>query len=176
MSLLERAKQTAQAADEQKEKEVAAKKRLMDECNAARDKLLQDVVVGLKEFDNVECNAGVLKLIIGEEIAGTPYDAILSLDRSKRSMSNVHVLYVTARVESGTADYSDDCRGVPYTEAVVRAYNGKEQKRHVNKHYMRSNDDRAGLCSFTDSVSGVGNVDRLLVRIADYLAPLFSKK
>jgi hypothetical protein len=170
MLLLERAKQTARAADEKKEKEEAEKKRFLEACHATKNEMLQQVIAGLAEFNDVECHAGRLKLLVDTHALGQRYDAIMVLDRSKYSRTSAYLLFIDAGVEHGVADYSDDCRGVAYIEPFVRAYNEKENMSVALKN------DRAGLFRFTDSVSGEGNVDRLLVRIADYLAPLFSKK
>lgn len=125
MSLLEKAKQAAQKADNEqiraKEAEISAAKYLQ-ECLTKSSKAILE---GLKEFHNAKTNKGTLKLVRNKQPTAGQHGntlATLRLTHRPSEVEDLDLLYVDAVIESGTRDYADDCRNIPYTEAVVRIY------------------------------------------------------
>lgn len=175
MSLVERAKNKAREDAIAKEKEAQAKIDFQNAMQKALAELSKDVMDKLKEFDGVKTRFGTLKLEKKRDRI-RPL-TILKLVRDNVKQEELDLLVIESRIESGTRDYADDCRDVPYTEAVVNIFTQDRdplRSRH-DRMYIPAN--TFGLQSFfTYATNWNDRVQKSLEEVADWLAPLFSSK
>jgi len=177
MSLLDKAKKTAKAVDDQKKKEVeneAASRKYLAE---SLEKITKGVLAGLKEFHGVKTKHGTLKLIKKRVERGKNVATLRLTDRSS-GYEDTDILYIDAAIESGERDYSDDCRNIPYTEAVVSMYVKKtsaDSYPYGPTHYNLAVRG-LGLSDFFGEYVHNWDGDELpkkLEKVAEWLAPLF---
>jgi hypothetical protein len=177
MSLLEKAKQSAKAADEQKKKEeaneIATKKFLQESLT----KISKGVLDGLKEFHGAKTKRGTLKLIRKRVERG---DTIATLRLTNRTDGgdDTDLLFIDAAVESGYRDYSDDCRNVPYIEAIVSIYVKNPPTDERYSYAPTCNGAVKGLGLSTYFAEFIRNWDQdslpeKLGKVAEWIAPLF---
>lgn len=180
MSLVEKAKKKAQEADAEKKREaendLASKKYLQDSLA----KISKEVLAGLKEFHNVKTNQGTLKLIRKRTTRPTKTIANLRLTNRPNKADDLDLLFVDAAIESGTRDYDDDCRNVPYTEAIVSIYvkNPPTDDRFSYAPTCNGAVKALGLTTYFGEFIHNWNDDEIpekLEKVAEWLAPLFSK-
>jgi hypothetical protein len=173
MSLVEKAKQKAekisQEADKVKSAEAQFHNSLQKEVNAMSKKAIK----ALREFDQVKVSDGTLKLITGQKAknSGTferDRVAVLKLKDDTGATVDTNVLFIDCGVRSGTFDASDDCRDIPYTDSFLSIYS--DEYRHSNISYSYKTRD------FYESARNVEDVDKVLDKVAEYLAPLFRDK
>lgn len=133
MSLVEKAKKKARDAALEKKRVEEAEAKSEAYLKSSLATITRRVLSGLREFHGVKTKAGTLRLVRKQK---KPYDktvAVLRLLPPKEKP--IDLLYVEAAIERGTRDYSDDCRNIPYTEAVVKLF--------VKETNGRSRDDWA---------------------------------
>lgn len=180
MSLVEKAKKKAEFDAKKKREEEDAEARSAAYLKNSLAKITRQVLAGLREFHGEKTKYGTIRLVRKQKKPYNKNVAVLRLIRPKEG--NVDLLQVDAAIESGTRDYSDDCRNIPYTEAVVSVY--------VKETVSRS-DDRWGYGPFSPNpvVKGLGlkewfsiyvhNWDddkskEKLEEVAEWIAPLFT--
>lgn len=177
MSLLDKAKKTAKEADDQKKKEAASEASFRKSLAESLEKISKGVLAGLREFNGVETKHGTLKLI-KKRVERGPNIATLRLTNRKAGYDDIDILYIDAAIESGERDYSDDCRNVPYTEAIVSMYVKKTSSDswpYGPSHYNLAVKG-LGLSDFFGEYVHNWNDDELpkkLEKVAAWLAPLF---
>jgi hypothetical protein len=175
MSLVERAKKKARDDAEAKEKEAKAKIDFQNAIQEALTDLSKEVLGKLKEFHNVKCRFGTLKLEKKKDRI-RPH-SVLKLVRDTVKAEEIELLLIESRIESGTRDYSDDCRDVPYTEAVVNIFTQDRDRLRSRQDRMYIPANEFGLQSFsTYATNWNDRVEKSLEEVADWLAPLFSSK
>jgi len=177
MSLLDKAKKTAKAVDDQERKaaenEAASRKYLKDSL----EKMTKGVLAGLKEFHGVKTKHGTLKLIKKRVERGNNI-ATLRLSDRQNGYEDTDILFIDAAIESGYRDYSDDCRNEPYTEAVVSMYvkNPPTDERFSYAPTCNGAVKALGLATyFGEYVRNWDSEDlpKKLEKVAEWLAPLF---
>lgn len=177
MSLLEKAKKAAKAADDQlakdKANEISAAKYFKDSL----EKISKDVLAGLKEFNNVKTPKGTLKLVKKRN----PNDktiANLRLVKRPYDQEDLDLLFIDAAIESGVRDYADDARDIPYKEAVVSIYVKNPPTTDTFSYAPTCNGPvkALGLTTFFGEYIHNWNEKELpqsLEKVADWLVPLF---
>lgn len=177
MSLLDKAKKAAQAADDQRKKEeaneIATKKFLQESLT----KITKGVLDGLKEFHGTKTKRGTLKLIRKRVERGDNI-ATLRLTNRTDGGEDTDLLFIDAAIESGYRDYSDDCRNVPYTEAVVSIYvkNPPTDDRFSYAPTCNGAVRALGLQTYFGEYIRNWDDDSLpekLEKVAEWIAPLF---
>jgi hypothetical protein len=164
MNLLEKTKAKAKEIADKKAEEKAAEVRQLSHLEAALRLLSDKTMEALETLDGVKCKGGKLRILTSQDawFGGTQYLAIIDLSKSRNC--NQHLVFVKARIETGTRDYSDDCRNEPYTEATITfdsqpdSYAYKEQNRYF--HYSASYNDQ---------------LDKALEALSEHLSDLFIK-
>lgn len=177
MSLLDKAKKTAKAVDDQEKKaaenEIASRKYLSESL----EKITKGVFAGLKEFHGVKTKRGTLKLVRKRVERGNTVGSLRLTDRPNEAES-IDLLIIDAAIESGERDYADDCRNIPYTEAVVSIYvkNPPTDERFSYAPTCNYAVRSLGLTTyFGEYVRNWDDNDlpKKLEKVAEWLAPLF---
>lgn len=179
MSLLEKAKQTAKAVDDQKKKEAeneAASKKALAE---ALEKITKGVLAGLKEFHGVKTKHGTLKLIKKRVERGNTIATLRLTSRdADHEIEDVDILHIDAAIESGERDYGEGCNNIPYTEAVVSIYVKNPPTDDRFSYAPTCNWAVKGLGLYTHFGEYIRNWDdeelpKKLEKVAEWLSPLF---
>jgi len=177
MSLLEKAKQTAKAIDDQKKKEEANEAATRKFLSESLEKISKDVLAGLKEFHGVKTKHGTLKLIKKRSERSTTI-ANLRLTDLPSGGESFDILHIDAAIVSGVRDYADDCRDVPYTEAIVSIYVKNPPTDERFSYAPTCNWAVKGLGLSTYFGEYIRNWDdkelpQKLEKVAEWLSPLF---
>lgn len=179
MSLLEKAKQAAQKADNDKkkavEREVAAKN-YHQESLAELSKL---VLSSMKEFHNAETNKGTLKLSKKKNSNDKTIATLKLVDRPDKA-EDITLLFIDAAIESGTRSYCEGYENEPYTEAAVTVYVKLPPTTERYSYAPTRNWEvsSVGLESHFSEYVTMWNKDDLpkkLEKVAEWLAPLFQE-
>lgn len=180
MSLLEKAKKTAQAADKQKQQEEENDQASRKYLRESLEKISKGVLAGMKEFHNAKTKQGTLKLIRKRVERGSTIATLRLTDRPNK-FDDLDLLFIDAAIESGERDYSDDCRNIPYTEACVSIYvkNPPTDERFSYAPTCNGAVKALGLATYFGEY--VRNWDdeelpKKLEKVAEWIAPLFSEK
>lgn len=177
MSLVEKAKKKAKEEIEKKKKEADAEANFKDALQKSLTSITRQIMSGLREFHGVKTKHGTLRLVRKQK---KPYDktvGVLRLIRPK-NQGTVDLLHITAGIESGTRDYSDDCRNEPYTESVVRIFVKETNRRNDFDWYYHPNPAVWGMGlrdqfgTYTTNWSD--GPKKALDEVADWISPLFS--
>jgi hypothetical protein len=185
MSLLEKAKKTAKEFDDQKKKEKDNEEASRKYFKESLEKISKNVLNGLKEFHNVKTKKGTLKLIRKRTTKPTNTIAWLRLVDRPGKQEDLDLLLIDAAIESGERDYADDCRNIPYTEAIVSIYvdNPPTDERFSYAPTYNGRVKGLGLTTFFsvnirnwDSEETTGTVAEKLEEVAKWIAPLFSEE
>lgn len=171
MSLVEKAKKKAEEEDQEAKMAKEADDRFQNGLKREVSAMSKKVIKALREFDKVKVSGGTLRLATGQKAKGMgPHEwdriAVLNLVDDTGATVDQRLLYIDCGVHSGTFDGSDDCRNIPYTAASLHIYSDKNV---YNGPYRSTRD-------FHESARSVEDVDKILDKVAEYLAPLFSKK
>lgn len=168
MSLVDKAKQKAKELDAKKAEEERAEKAFRNSLEEQLVVLKAKTMKALRPLNGEQTTQGTLKLLTGQKAwrGGEQYLAILELDVGKHTVPATIVL-VKAGIQSGTTDMSDDCRDIPYTDAYVSLRNDTK---------MMGDRDRAGLRFLNEYASSEENLDKILEKLSEHLAPLFSSR
>ncbi len=177
MSLLEKAKASAKAADEQQKKDSANEVATQKFLRESLAKITKDVLNSLKEFHGVKTKKGTLKLIRKRVERGDTV-ATLRLTNRTDGGDDTDLLFIDAAVESGYRDYSDDCRNEPYIEAIVSIYVKNPPTDERYSYAPTCNGAVRGLGLETHFSQFIRNWDQdslneKLEKVADWIAPLF---
>ena len=131
MSLVQKAKKKAKEAADKKKQEEKAEADSTAHLKEILAKITRRVLSGLREFHGVKTKQGTLRLVRKQK---KPYDKTVAVLRliPKKDWAPTDLLYVESSIESGCRDYSDDCRNIPYTEAIVRVYVKETNSRSSN--------------------------------------------
>lgn len=176
MNLVDKAKAKAEAEVKAEKDKKESEDRFYESLRKEIAAMVKLTLKGLKQFHNVETPRGTLKLLTGQKAAKergfeTYRDeeriAVLKLDRSKFGMTDANLLWVEGKIVSGTFDASDDCRDIPYTDGTVWIFNDWKWD---GQEYRT---DSARLGRFSESSTSTENVEKMLQKVADHLAPLF---
>lgn len=168
MSLVERAKRRALEAEITRREEERSRREERARLESHAEKLGREALDGLREFDGVACRPGcLLKLVTRVRYHKSDCRvAVLCLLRDGEKLEDL--LFLSAGVESGVFDASDDCRDIPYTCAYVTITSPTDER----------DMSTASPGPFSGRATVPGNADdgvkRLLEKVADYLAPLFA--
>lgn len=178
MSLLEKAKKIAKAADDEKkreaEREIAAKKFHQESLK----EISKAVLAGMKEFHGAKTKQGTLSLIKKRTTVPSETIANLRLIDRPNGAESIDLLYIDAAIKSGTRSYADDCRDIPYTEATVSIY-VKLPPTDERLSYAPTRNwqvQSVGLTSYFSEYVTHWNKDDLqkkLEKVAEWLVPLF---
>lgn len=170
MSLVEKAKKTAEAKDQEAKRVEDAETRFQNGLKKQVSAMSKKAIKALREFDKVKVSRGTLKLVTGQEAKGMgshSWDRIAVLNLTDMGVTvDDRLLYIDCGIVSGTFDGSDDCRDIPYTRVILSIYSDKNI---YNGPYRSTR-------AFYESARSVEEIDNLLDKVAEYLAPLFSKK
>lgn len=169
ISLVAKIKEKAKKLDSDKEIKKNAEKSLYDDLNNQLTLLKVKTMEVLKPLNRAKSSRGTLKLITEPKdcwVGGEQYLAILELDQGKH-IHPVKLLFVKDWIASGTMDYSDDVRDIPYTKAYVS---------FRNECIMSGDKDRANLKFLNEFASSEESLEKALEKLSDHLAPLFSAK
>jgi hypothetical protein len=165
-SLVDKAKAKAKEAAAKKEAEAKAEREGNASLHAALKPLAKQAMEAIDPLHGVKVKGGRLKVLTGQDawFCGTQYLAIIALDEGHKDHMPQYLVFVKAAIESGTADYSDDVRGVPWTSAMV-SFDSQPQC------YAYKERNRWFGASATDSE----HLEKALDKLAEHLSPLFSK-
>lgn len=179
MSLLDKAKQSAKKADDEKkqkvEREIAAKN-YDKESLATLTKL---VLESVKELNNAKTNKGTLKLVKKRTTTDKTIANLRLVNRPDKG-EDIDLLYIDAAIESGTRSWGEGCENEPYTEAAVTVY-VKQPPTSERYSYAPTRNwavASVGLSSHFSEYITMWNKDDLpkkLEKVAEWLAPLFQE-
>lgn len=180
MSLLDKAKKTAQAADEQKKREEESEIATRNFLYESLKNISKDVLAGLKEFHNAKTKHGTLKLIRKRVERGETIATLRLVDRPA-GFEDLDLLFIDAAVVSGYRDYSDDCRNQPYTEAIVSIYvkNPPTDERYSYAPTCNGAVKALGLQTYFSEYIRNWDSKELpekLEKVAEWISPLFRDK
>lgn len=158
MSLVKKAKEKAKEEKKAQIKKEQNVEVMVKKLNDDLEVITKKVITGLKEFHDVECRYGTLKFA---RVKSGPHIGVLSLlPLDVKYGQKIDVLYVSAKIESGVRDYSDEYHA-EYTEAAVTVSSGSA--RNLSMFSLRPFQEYVTL--YITEVS--------LERIADWLSGLF---
>lgn len=179
MSLVEKAKKKAVEAEKKKKAEEDAEAKSAAYLKTSLAKITRQVLSGLREFHGVKTKQGTLRLVRKQKKPFNKTVAILRLIRPK-GQESVDLLHVDSAIESGTRDYSDDCRDIPYTESTCSFYvketNTRNDPYDYGPRYANPAVRGVGLTDhFYESVHNWNDDDlqKKLEKVAEWLAPIF---
>jgi hypothetical protein len=183
MSLVEKAKKKAQEVADQKKKEEEAEAKFSENLKTSLAKMTRQVLSGLRELHGVKTKKGTLRLVRKQKKPYNTTVAVLRLIRPK-DQESIDLLYVDVAIESGTRDYSDDCRDVPYTESIVKVYVKETNSRSRDSYDWGPYHPNygvwgLGLKEFFSTYFYSWDDDKFKTKmdeIAEWISPLFSEK